>query len=333
MTGYSTKKVIVSIIIPYYNNAKTLGATLNNLVACLGISDFEVILIEDQKSEAVPPAFLEFPYSFPLIYRKNGKAGASANRNLGLQMAKGQYIQFLDADDLVSEDKINNQLRKFENCENPADTVMISQWGIFYKDIKDFEFSDSVLYKSWDAEHYLAKLNGTFSVLMPIHSYLIPKALIDQAGLWNETINHGDDGEFMNRVIAYSKYIEFSESGYAMYRRGNSQSLSYRKDKAAVASTLLCVKSLEKIFDNIFHTSDLMRNAVIFKYQVFFISTYPKYKKLSEEAETRILALGGNLHPKIGRPLTLKLQKILGIKPYLAIKFRIDLVKSRINNC
>lgn len=332
MTDYFTNHPIVSVIIPYYNNPETISATLENLAQCEESSKFEVFLIEDAKSETLPQSCLQTAYPFRLIYHKSTKSGASANRNLGIKYATANYIQFLDADDLISANKIKCQIDEIEK-DGSQNTLMICSWGIFYKDAGDFEMSSSVLYQNWKSENYLAKLNSTFSVLMPIHSYLIPKHLIEKAGHWDERISHGDDGEFMNRIIAVSESVNFVQEGCAMYRRGNAMSLSHRKDDTAIASNWLCLQSFDNLYQKRFECSDLIRKAVIFRYQLFFISNFTFNKALAKKAAQRILALGGKLNPRIGSPISLFFQNILGIKVYLKIKSAIrnsSLIKWRI---
>lgn len=89
----------LSIIIPYYN-VRTYTDELLSVLARQMTEDIEVILIDDGSKE---PYTTDYPWC--KVYRQKNK-GVSAARNAGLKKASGEYISFIDADDLVSEDYI-----------------------------------------------------------------------------------------------------------------------------------------------------------------------------------------------------------------------------------
>lgn len=105
----------LSIIIPSYNANEYLEELLSVLEK--QITDaVEVIVIDDGSRVPVPE------HSFVKLFRQQNK-GVSAARNKGLAKAKGQYIVFIDADDLISDDYI---AQIFKSIENEPDTVYIS---------------------------------------------------------------------------------------------------------------------------------------------------------------------------------------------------------------
>lgn len=105
----------LSIIIPSYNANEYLEELLSVLEK--QITDaVEVIVIDDGSRVPVPE------HSFLKLFRQQNK-GVSAARNKGLAKAKGQYIVFIDADDLISDDYI---AKIFKSIENEPDTVYIS---------------------------------------------------------------------------------------------------------------------------------------------------------------------------------------------------------------
>lgn len=105
----------LSIIIPSYNANEYLEELLSVLEK--QITDaVEVIVIDDGSRIPVPE------HSFVKLFRQQNK-GVSAARNKGLEKAKGQYIVFIDADDLISDDYI---AQIFKSIENEPDTVYIS---------------------------------------------------------------------------------------------------------------------------------------------------------------------------------------------------------------
>jgi glycosyltransferase involved in cell wall biosynthesis len=107
---------LVSIIIPCYNRADLVSETINSVLA-QKYERFEVILVDDGSTDNTREVISS--YSDPRIrylYQANG--GLSAARNAGLNVAEGEFIAFLDSDDLWHEWKLSAQLEIFRrHCE------------------------------------------------------------------------------------------------------------------------------------------------------------------------------------------------------------------------
>lgn len=109
-------KDLVSIIIPTYNNANTI---CNSIDSCFKqtYKNIEVIVIDDGSTDDTKKVLNEYLSNdkFKYIYQDNQER--SAARNHGLDIAKGEYIQFLDSDDMLYEDKIEIQVNFLKNNE------------------------------------------------------------------------------------------------------------------------------------------------------------------------------------------------------------------------
>jgi glycosyltransferase involved in cell wall biosynthesis len=120
----------VSIIIPCHNYGHFISETLTNLLKQT-LTEWEAIIIDDgstDNTKAVVKAFCSADSRFNYIYQK--KSGVSVARNLGLKYSSGKYIQFLDADDMISEDKLIKQVEHLES--NPK--ISISYCRNYYFD-------------------------------------------------------------------------------------------------------------------------------------------------------------------------------------------------------
>lgn len=108
--------VRVSVIIPVYNGQETIAEALNS-VMLQTVSDFEVIVINDGSVDRTAQIVQEFVERDPIRFRlrTTENQGPSTARNLGVAQAKGEFIAFLDADDLWHPRKLENQLRCLEN--------------------------------------------------------------------------------------------------------------------------------------------------------------------------------------------------------------------------
>src|ERR1019366_7971915 len=129
---------LVSILIPCYNGAPWLAATLESALTQTW-RNTEVILVDDgstDDSRAIAQGFA--PRGVQLIAQPN--AGDSAARNRALRAARGDYFQFLDADDLLSPGKLAAQLDLLAYRE--PGTVASCAWGRFTTDPAGAHFVD-----------------------------------------------------------------------------------------------------------------------------------------------------------------------------------------------
>lgn len=99
------KSVDLSIIIPTYNRNEYIVKLLDNLHNQIQ-NNVEVIVVDDHSDTPLEKSWFKY------IYLENNSGGASVPRNIGLDNAKGKYIVFIDADDLVSDDYIQTILNK-----------------------------------------------------------------------------------------------------------------------------------------------------------------------------------------------------------------------------
>ena len=108
-------KVRISIIIPVYNAGKYLADCLES-IRRQRMTSYEVVLIDDgstDDSAAICDAYAEQDSRFSVIHKTN--AGVSSARNEGLKVAKGEYVMFVDSDDLVAEDSLDFMSAATEN--------------------------------------------------------------------------------------------------------------------------------------------------------------------------------------------------------------------------
>jgi len=220
----------VSIIIPLFNKEDFVVETLKS-IEDQTFMDWECIIVDDGSTDnslGKVKDYIQDKERFRLYNRPHIRMkGASTCRNVGLEMAKGKYIQFLDADDLVSSEKLKRQV----DLLNYKDgfTISTCRWGrlssgetIIYENLSSYINCNSVP----DFLSSLIKDHGYF----PLHAYLIPKILIDRAGQWNEHLGLNDDGEFMARVLCYTQRIIFSSHSLALYRTHSGNNLSSSSD-------------------------------------------------------------------------------------------------------
>lgn len=108
---------MISIIIPLYNKEKTIVRTLRSILA-QNVNDYEIIIVDDGSTDnSLNQVKTVVDDRIRIIGQKN--AGVSAARNRGIQEAKGDYIGFIDADDVWDDDYLETQLyliSKYNDC-------------------------------------------------------------------------------------------------------------------------------------------------------------------------------------------------------------------------
>lgn len=98
---------MISVIIPCYNSADTIGLALDSLVA-QNFPDMEVIIINDGSEDNLEEIVLDYKWKLNIVLITQNNLGVSAARNKGLKNAKGEYIMFLDSDDFYGPKMIRN---------------------------------------------------------------------------------------------------------------------------------------------------------------------------------------------------------------------------------
>lgn len=175
------KKPLVSVIIPVFNGRQFLHKTLKSVVQQT-YSNLEIIVIEDGSDEDscdIVGSFRDISY---LAQRHLGNAEA---RNKGVRLAQGEYLCFLDQDDLVPKEKIEHQV---SFLQTHPDVWLVS--GLTQ------EFCESSQIPSWVRE---AAKNGPHSGISP-GTWLIRKSLFDKVGLFNTTFRSTSDTEWIVRL-------------------------------------------------------------------------------------------------------------------------------------
>ncbi|MDN3492430.1 glycosyltransferase family 2 protein [Winogradskyella bathintestinalis] len=208
---------LVSIIIPTYNSKKYLKETVNSALNQT-YKLIEIIVIDDGSTDGTETMFTNFEKQGIACYRvKNG--GASSARNYGLSKANGDYIQFLDADDILHESKIEKQLQLMQLHD--AD-ICYSPWIDFKVSINDYqdEFKFSRLdHGTMRTGKELMSSFGMDNWFINTLSWLVKRDIVDKAGLWDVDIINNNDGEYFSRVLFYAIRVVCCNEHLAYYRR------------------------------------------------------------------------------------------------------------------
>ena len=308
---------LVSILIPCYNAEPWLAATLESALAQT-YPRTEVIFVDDGSLDGSLALARTFESRNVRVVTQ-ANAGASAARNHALRLARGDYVQFLDADDLLTPDKLAAQVDLLSR--SPSNSLASCRWGRFTTDPARAVFVNDSVFRDFTPLDYLLAHTGQAEMMHPA-AWLVPRSVADRAGPWDETLSLNDDGEYFARVVLSSGGIVFSSAGASLYRSNLPGSLSRQRSRHALESayrsvSLIAGQTLRA------EASPRVQRALADYWQRFVHDIYPDAPDLCRQAEDHSRALGGSaLRPQqgarernvahlLGWKLTRRLQRLL----------------------
>ena len=307
---------LVSILIPCHNAGPWLGETLESALTQTWPAT-EVIVVDDGSTDGSLALAGRFkPHGVQVFSQPN--AGASAARNRALREARGDFFQFLDADDLLSPGKISAQLALL--ATRPPGAVASCAWGRFTSDPAAARFVDEAVYRDFSPVDFLV-LAGETGAMMHPSAWLVPREVAVRAGPWDESLSLNDDGEYFSRVALASSGVAFcaDEAARSFYRSGLPGSLSQQRSLRARRSQF---HSLELITRRLleFEDSPRTRRACAGYWRRFVHDFYPSPADLIRCAEAEVERLGESVgRPAMG-PRTAALARVLGWKNVWRLK-------------
>lgn len=212
--------VLVSVIIPCFNYARYLPDAILSVKA-QSHSNWECIIVNDGSTDdtaIVAERLASEDKRITVIHQEN--RGPSVARNRGLEIAHGEYIQFLDADDIISPKKIELQLNLL---------VGKKQLGLVYSDYRycDRDNPDETVYRDkfepprFKASRPILDIASRWETefSMPIHSFLFDSRFFKEYGIrFDETLGNHEDWDCWMRIFALKPIILNIPEQLSIYR-------------------------------------------------------------------------------------------------------------------
>lgn len=308
----------VTIIIPVYNKFHFIEETLNSIL-CQSYFNFEIILVNDGSTDGSIEILERYATRFSDVVKliDSENLGVSSATNLGIQSAKGEYIQFLDADDMISPDKIEKQVQLLSGKNKGA--IATCEWVNFFHDIQQYTQVPYRVFQDFESGLDLLLRFWNHQEMMAISSFLTHRSLIEKAGPWDESLRINQDGEFFTRVLLHAEQVLFEPEGKVYYRSPGATNVSQQKSEKAMKSLLDSYQAYEQAALKV-EDSDRVRIALKKVYQKFIYDVFPQYPDLIEKAENLIQNLGVTEKTYIGGPKFQQLSKLVGFKNALRLK-------------
>lgn len=307
---------LVSVVIPAYNSSRFIHETLDSVKQQTWPS-IEVFIIDDGSSDETVTIARSFAAEhFHVIEQKN--SGACVARNRGLGLSKGKYIQFLDADDVLSPDKIEKQVGKLEEnpgCLGICPTVHFMN-GDDYLRMAPREESFWI-HDTNDPVDFLVRLYGGDGErwMVQTSAWLTPKSICDSIGPWDERLLLDQDGEYFARAVLASKGIR-TTGGMNYYRRFSlGGNISAKANKIENLRSALLALKLKAEYLGAHTRSDRYFQALATLYQEIAINAYPQFPDLVAECEAEVSKTGKKPDiPVLGGKLVEITKHLLGWK-------------------
>jgi len=279
---------LVSIVVPCFNAAPWICAALESALQQTWPAT-EIIVVDDGSTDGSLAIARSFEARGVRVFSQPN-AGASSARNRGLREARGDFIQYLDADDLISPGKVAAQMGLLGTC--PPGRLSSCRWGRFSNEPASARFVDDVVFRDFSPVEFLVLAGMTGAMIHP-SAWLVPRSVTDRVGPWDESLSLNDDGEYFSRVALASTGITFCPDigAKSYYRSGIPGSLSGRKGTAAARSLF---RSLELVTTRLLEAEDTerTRRASASYWRRFVFDTYPASPALCERAASEVNRLG-----------------------------------------
>lgn len=312
---------IVSIIIPVFNASNYIESCLNSVLNQT-YKNLQVIIVNDGSTDnslEVIHQIIQNDSRFTVITQEN--RGCSAAKNRGLELVKGDFVQYLDADDILSNDKIESQVKALSDKNN---TIAVCKTIVFKYSINDtnIEVDTDLIINGGSNIDFIANLwggSGVMGMVQP-NAYLVPISIIKKIGIWDESLSPSpdEDGEYFARSIFESSNIVFTE-GINYYRKID-QVNSLSKAKSLLHAIGL-FKTIQKKFEPYLNSNfDIFNNLYALQLTncaYLFGNQYPLIFELVEE-EFKLKKING--YKLIGSNFFVSVTNIIGFKNAMKLK-------------
>ena len=266
------KKYNISIIIPLYNCEKYILQCLTS-IKNQKFYNYEVIIIDDGSNDCSGQICKEFIEknklnNFQYIKKKNG--GASSARNYGIKISTGEKIAFIDADDFVTD----NYLEELYRLSTKSDLAVANYYEYFNEEnivsneliiprnnIKK-TFILSMFDENYSSSYEKNNIKGSRTIWGKLYSNKIIK---DNKIMFKEGIKFFEDGIFNLEYLMYANKIEFTNKKIYYYR-SNETSITKRYYREKLEEDINKMKIIEKIISD---DKEINNSFNIYKYNLY----------------------------------------------------------------
>ena len=311
---------MISIIIPCYNSERFIARTLNMLIS-QGLEDYELIAINDGSTDGTSKILHEYKAKithFTVIDKKN--EGVSVARNVGIQLAKGKYIYFLDSDDSLIDGTLSYYNKVL--TENP----LLPFYCFGYKSVKNGKTKKKYITKKFDnqilSNNVLEKNFLTKKFYVHICSCLCERNFLQTHNtFFTKGLKIGEDLEFLLTVMHNAEKAFYSSRLCYIYQLRNDSAMhGYTTYSLNQFNSFVVVRKflVQNNFGNVYERNFFIANLYVL--QLFF---YLKSDISEKDISTKFISYKGVLstptHGRNLRTILIKVINFIGIQKLLTL--------------
>lgn len=215
-----TPQPLVSVIIPCYNQSRYLADAINSLLLQT-YQPIEIIVVNDGSPDDTNRVCESFGNCITYLEQEN--QGRSAARNAGVAASKGEWLQFLDADDLLAPKKIEWQMADLLQAD-----AGIGYCCTVYFDSAPFTQPNHCQYVGQIDNMLVGLCSLWLGTPLPIHSVLMRRELFSQVGGFEAGAEMDEDRWFFAKIAMSGAHYHFTPVAGAYYRQHHESTNSNR---------------------------------------------------------------------------------------------------------
>ena len=299
---------LVSVLIPCYNAGRWIGETLDSVLAQTW-PNVEIIVVDDGSSDD-SGAVLDGYASRGVTCVHQSNLGKTAALNRCLQGSRGEFVQYLDADDLLAPDKIELQMKRLAGS---PDCIATAEWARFHATPAEAEFTPGRTWRDLDPVDWLVEDWKEGGGMMYPAMWLLPRPIVEAIGPWMADATLIDDTEYFTRSVIASRRVLFCSGARTYYRSGLAGSVSRRRARRDWESAYRVITACEGYLLTR-ENSDRTRRACAMLWQRLAHACYPYCMRVANQALERASRLHRDQLPPDGGPTFKLIAGVLGWK-------------------
>jgi glycosyltransferase involved in cell wall biosynthesis len=225
----------VSVVMPSFNTAHLIAASLDSVLAQT-FEDREIVVVNDGSPDSAELETALAPYLDKIIYIKQQNKRAAGARNTAIRHARGEFLAFLDSDDLWLPDHLSAQMKRFES--NPDLDIVYSDCFLWIDPSRSETFMEQC--PSFGEAGFESLVLERCQV--PVSTVVARKSALAKAGPFDEQLQRCDDYDMWLRAAFCGAKIEYSREVQARVNQGRPGSLGYSDAKMLEADWIILEK-------------------------------------------------------------------------------------------
>ena len=237
---------LVSILMPLHNKEPYISEAIKSVLNQT-YPNIELIIIDDGSTDESFDIAKQFESDRVSLYKQNNR-GVSAARNTAFEYSKGDFIQYLDADDILDIRKIEEQVNILRGY--PNSTLATAKRFYFKKELDEIWQPKELLILEKNYDDMSAFLLDEVANSILLHAWLIPRSLIEKADKWDESMTIFEDRDFYLRLVPLASKIIYCPNAICYYRLLTKEHHAKRHKRTDLNTILSYFSRFETHFNN-----------------------------------------------------------------------------------